>query len=75
MLRRQNYNKSNCGYHVMKFIEDRFNGIPFSEASGYDDYMKKQKGTGYIPIDDSLDGEGDLSSYENKIKKQFKSYL
>ena len=75
MLRRQNYNKSNCGYHVMKFIEDRFNGIPFSEASGYDDYMKKQKGTGYEPIDDSLDGEGDLSSYENKIKKQFKSYL
>ena len=75
MLRRQNYNKSNCGYHVMKFIEDRFNGIPFSEASGYDDYMKKQKGTGYEPIDDSLDGEGDLQGYENKIKKQFKSYL
>lgn len=75
MLRRQNYNKSNCGYHVMKFIEDRFNGIPFSEASGYDDYMKKQKGSGYEPIDDSLDGEGDLQGYENKIKKQFKSYL
>lgn len=75
MLRRQNYNKSNCGYHVMKFIEDRFNGIPFSEASGYDDYMKKQKGTGYEPIDDSMDGEGDLQGYENKIKKQFKSYL
>jgi len=75
MLRRQNYNKSNCGFHVMKFIEDRFNGIPFSEASGYDDYMKKQKGTGYEPIDDSMDGEGDLQGYENKIKKQFKSYL
>jgi len=75
LLRRQNYNKSNCGYHVMKFIEDRFNGIPFSEASGYDDYMKKQKGAGYEPIDDSIDGEGDLKSYENKIKKQFKSYL
>ena len=75
LLRRQNYNKSNCGYHVMSFIEDRFNGIPFSKASGYDDYMKKQKGNGYEPIDDSIDGEGDLKSYENKIKKQFKSYL
>jgi len=75
LLRRQSYNKSNCGFHVMRFIEDRFNGIPFSEASGYDAYMKKQKGSGYEPIDDSIDGEGDLKSYENKIKKQFKSYL
>ena len=59
----------------MRFIEDRFNGIPFSEASGYDAYMRRQRGEGYEPIDDSIDGEGDLKSYENKIKKQFKSYL
>ena len=70
-IRRQSYNKSNCGYHVMKFIEDRYNGIPFEEASGYKDYMK---GRGSAP-DDSQDGEGDLASYEKKIKSQFKEYL
>lgn len=70
-IRRQSYNKSNCGYHVMKFIEDRYNGIPFEEASGYKDYMK---GRGSAP-DDSQDGEGDLASYERKIKSQFKEYL
>ena len=74
-LRRQSFLTSNCGMHVMKFIEDRFNGIPFSEASGYDDYIRRQKGDGYEAPDDSIDGEGDLRSYENKIKKQFKSYL
>jgi hypothetical protein len=75
MLRRQSFNTSNCSYHVMKFIEDRHNGIPFEDASGWSDYMKHQKGNGYEPIDDSQDGEGDLASYQNKIKKLFKSYL
>jgi len=70
-IRRQSYNKGNCGYHVMKFIEDRYNGIPFEEASGYKDYMK---GRGSAP-DDSQDGEGDLASYERKIKREFKEYL
>jgi hypothetical protein len=75
MLRRQSFNTSNCSYHVMKFIEDRHNGVPFEDASGWSDYMKRQKGNGYEAIDDSQDGEGDLEKYENKIKKQFKSYL
>jgi len=75
MLRRQSFNTSNCSYHVMKFIEDRHNGVPFEDASGWSDYMKKQKGNGYEAIDDSQDGEGDLEKYQNKIKKQFKSYL
>lgn len=75
MLRRQSFNTSNCSYHVMKFIEDRHNGVPFEDASGWSDYMKRQKGNGYEAIDDSQDGEGDLEKYQNKIKKLFKSYL
>ena len=72
-IRRQAYNKSNCGYHCMKYIEDRYNGIPFEEASGYKDYIKRMKGKG--APDDSQDGEGDLASYEKKIKSEFKEYL
>lgn len=72
-LQRQNFNKSNCGYHCMKFIEDRFNGVPFSESTGWDSYMKRQKGTG--APDDSQDGEGDLKSYQKMIEKKFSSYL
>jgi hypothetical protein len=75
MLRRQSFNTSNCSYHVMKFIEDRHNGVPFENASGWSDYMKRQKGNGYEAIDDSQDGEVDLEKYQNKIKKLFKSYL
>ena len=75
MLRRQSFNTSNCSYHVMKFIEDRHNGIPFEDASGWSDYVSRQKGNGYEAIDDSQDGEGDLANYQNKIKKLFKSYL
>jgi hypothetical protein len=72
-IRRQSFNKSNCGFHVCKFIEDRYNGIPFSEASGYDDYQKRQKGKG--APDDSMDGEGDLKNYEKMIKKKFSEFL
>jgi hypothetical protein len=71
-LQRQNFNKSNCGYHCMKFIEDRFNGVPFSESTGWDSYMKRQKGGA---PDDSQDGEGDLKSYQKMIEKKFSSYL
>jgi hypothetical protein len=71
-LRRQNLFNSNCGYHVCKFIEDRYNGDSFEEASGWSEYIKRQRGGA---IDDSIEGEKDLQSYENKIKKQFKSYL
>lgn len=72
-LQRQNFNKSNCGYHCMRFIEDRYNGVPFSEATGWDSYMKRQKGSG--APDDSQDGEGDLKSYQKMIEKKFSSYL
>jgi hypothetical protein len=73
-IRRQNFLKSNCGYHCMKFIEDRYNGVPFEEASGYKDFMMRQKGKGGAP-DDSMDGEGDLKKYEKEIKTEFTEYL
>jgi hypothetical protein len=72
-IRRQSFNKSNCGYHVCKYIEDRYNGIPFSEASGYDDYQKRMKGKG--APDNSADGEKELKNYEKMIKKKFSEFL
>jgi hypothetical protein len=74
-IRRQSLLTSNCGYHVCKFIEDRYDGIPFSEASGYDDYMKRQKGDGYEAPDDSKDGEKEIKPYMSLLKKNFSSYL
>lgn len=64
-LQRQSKNMGTCGYHAIKFLDDRFNGVPFSEASGYDDYIEKNK------PDHSIDGENDL---KNKIKK-YNMYL
>lgn len=72
-LMRQNNKNMNCGFHVMKFIEDRYNGVPFEEASGWTDYVRRQKGSG--APDDSKYGEGELKPYEKKIKNLFKSYL
>jgi hypothetical protein len=66
MIRRQDYKRSTCGYHSMKFLDDRYNSIPFSDASGYDDYAEQNKGA-----DGSADGEADI---EKDIKK-FKSYI
>lgn len=74
-IRRQSLLTSNCGYHVCKFIEDRYDGIPFSEASGYDDYMKRQRGDGYEAPDDSKDGEKEIKPYMSLLKKNFSSYL
>jgi len=53
-LKRQSSNTSTCGYHALKFIDDRLNGVPWSTATGYDDFMKKNK------PDDSVDGERDI---------------
>jgi hypothetical protein len=39
----QRSNSSNCGFFAMKFLVDRYNNIPFPEASGYSDIMKSEK--------------------------------
>jgi hypothetical protein len=67
MLRRQSKMTSNCGWHSVKFLDDRYNGIPWSEATGYDDYMAEHSSA----PDDSHDGEKDISKY---IKK-YESYI
>lgn len=67
MLRRQSKLSSNCGYHSLAFIEDRYNGVPWSEATGYSDYMDKLNEV----KDDSRDGEKDVMKY---IKK-YESYI
>lgn len=67
MIRRQKLNKSTCGYHAMKFIEDRINNVPFSQASGYDEFIEKQK----VILDGSKEGEAEIEKYKNK----FESYI
>lgn len=67
MLRRQSKMTSNCGWHSVKFLDDRYNGVPWSEATGYDDYMAQHSSA----PDDSHDGEKDISKY---IKK-YESYI
>jgi hypothetical protein len=67
MLRRQSKMTSNCGWHCVKFLDDRYNGVPFSQASGYDDYMESLNNT----PDASRDGEKEVASY---IKK-YESYI
>jgi hypothetical protein len=67
MLRRQSKMTSNCGWHSVKFLDDRYNGVPWSEATGYTDYMERLNSA----PDDSHDGEKDISKY---IKK-YESYI
>ena len=67
MLRRQSKLTSNCGYHSLAFIEDRYNGVPYADATGYTDYMEKLNQV----KDDSRDGEKDVMKY---IKK-YESYI
>jgi hypothetical protein len=42
-LKLQPEKSPHCGHYAIKFLEDRFNGIPFSEASGYDAYIERFK--------------------------------
>lgn len=63
-IRRQAKEKSTCGWHTMQFIDDRWNGVPWSEATGYDNYIENLP----YPADDSQDGEADVSKYIKKYK-------
>ncbi|MFZ4671453.1 MAG: Ulp1 family isopeptidase [Flavobacterium sp.] len=61
-LRRQTKTSSTCGWHSMQFIDDRWHGVPWSEATGYDNYIEQHK----QPADDSKDGENDVKKYIKK---------
>lgn len=67
MLRRQSKMTSNCGHHSIKFLDDRYNGVPWSEATGYDSYMAQHSSA----PDDSHDGERDIA----KTIKKYESYI
>lgn len=62
-LQRQAKEASTCGWHAAQFIDDRLNGIPFSEATGYDDFINR-----IGKVDDSGDGEKDIRKYIKKYK-------
>lgn len=63
-IRRQAKEKSTCGWHVVQYIDDRWRGIPWSEATGYDNYIEKLK----EPVDDSKDGEKEVEKYIKKYE-------
>ena len=62
-LKRQMDTTNTCGYHAIKFIDDRYNDVPWSEATGYDDYMAKHK------PDDGVAGEKSLVGHIKKYDK------
>lgn len=39
-IKEQKINSSDCGYHSMNFLINRFNGASFKECSGYNQYAK-----------------------------------
>ena len=67
MLRRQSKLTSNCGHHSIKFLDDRYNGVPYADATGYTDYMEQHSSA----PDDSHDGERDIA----KTIKKYESYI
>jgi hypothetical protein len=70
MIRRQSKLSSNCGYHCIHFLEGRYMGIPFSEITGYDDFvdkMKKEHG--------DLDGSGNGEKEIKPFMKAYNSYI
>lgn len=67
MLRRQSKLTSNCGHHAIKFLDDRYNGVPYADATGYTDYMERMNSA----VDDSNDGEKDIA----KTIKKYESFI
>ena len=70
MIRRQSKLSSNCGYHCIHFLEGRYMGVPFSEITGYDEFvekMKKEQG--------DLDGSGQGESELKPFMKKYDSYI
>lgn len=64
-IRRQAKEKSTCGWHVAQFIDDRWNGESWADASGYNHYMQSQKEA----VDDSNHGEKEVTKYIKKYNR------
>ena len=39
----QSTSSSNCGFHSILFLQDRFNGIPFKQCTGWTEVRKAEK--------------------------------
>ncbi|GAM28741.1 hypothetical protein SAMD00019534_119170 [Acytostelium subglobosum LB1] len=39
----QAVNTDTCGYHAMRFLLNRYRGVPFKEATGYSDVRREEK--------------------------------
>ena len=52
-IQRQGNNTTDCGYHAMKFIQDRIAGRSFATSTGYDDHLK----------DDHVNGEKAVTKF------------
>jgi len=61
-LKNQSNTTETCGYHAIKFLEDRNNGIPWSEATNYDSYIEK------------LNNANNETDGENKLHKVIDDY-
>lgn len=70
MIRRQSKLTSNCGYHCIHFLEGRYQGIPFSEITGYDEFVNKMKGQ-----QGDLDGSGQGEQEIKPFMKKYDSYI
>lgn len=70
MIRRQSKLSSNCGYHCIHFLEGRYMGIPFSEITGYDDFVEKMK-----KEHGELDGSGQGEKEIQPFMKKYDSYI
>jgi hypothetical protein len=58
-IRQQSTTSSRCGIHCIHFLEQRHHGIPFSQASGYDNFINELKSKN-VDIDGSVIGEKEL---------------
>ena len=56
-VKKQNNLSNNCGYFAIKFIQDRYGGKDFKEA------------TGFKIIENSLEGEKQIKAFKKKLKQ------
>lgn len=65
-LKNQSNTTETCGYHAIKFLEDRNNGIPWSEATNYDSYIENLNNA-----NNEIEGENKL----HKVINDYNLYL
>jgi hypothetical protein len=65
-LKNQSNTTETCGYHAIKFLEDRNNGVPWSEATNYDSYIENLN-----HANNEVEGENKL----HKVINDYNLYL